>query len=63
MGVKSFFGFGGPSSTDMMGPAGTELQEKVRREQFDSTGRSSKGPDNSREEMVTAPKSWISRRK
>jgi hypothetical protein len=63
MGVKSFFGFGGPSGTDMMGPAGTEQQEKAKRDRFDTTGRSSGGPDNSREEMVTAPKSWISRRK
>ena len=54
MGIRSFFGFSS-SGTETMGRAGTEEQERARRDRFEQTGHASSGYTFSEPEIVTGP--------
>jgi hypothetical protein len=54
MGLKNFFGFGS-SENDTMGPAGSETQEKARRNRIEETGHASEGYAADRDELISMP--------
>lgn len=54
MGLRSFFGFSSEGN-DTMGPAGTEAQEKSRRDRFEESGHASSGTSYSDPEIITNP--------
>lgn len=60
MGLRSIFG--GGSSHDTFGKAGTEAQERKRREKIERTGHASAGPDLSRDEIISMPDTRRKRR-
>lgn len=54
MGIRSFFGFSSEGN-DTMGPAGSDAQEKSRRERFENSGQASSGIGYSDPEIITNP--------